>query len=396
VRALSREQVDGVVSRFAAVNPYDRAAVPGSVLKVEDDNYALCSLAGHDRDRYGRPQQCVCTRERLELSCFAISAKRHALSNLEGSGEPVLRKWSEHGLGHLLNPTDPDADERDWMKQVWLNLAREGQGLPVTEPAWLDLPAVSRVSVSGWQLNELLKGLDRAADYLARVKPGNFLLIAQADPYMSGDDWPVLVAPYERNPRKWLGLPWLDRKTSDESTVTTDDREAGSGVVRVKSYRDVLDAYRVHPDAKSLGPDGQPCGPETVGLLGRRHVTAASLSHVGKETNKLEQVTTGEEDDPEEVYALYERPGERLDVLRQALALYPRVKVAREAGITRANLTHIIQAKAVPRPRTLRRLENVAQRLTVHEMSSLGSYEPGMGLLDLATLLRFLTGRPRH
>jgi hypothetical protein len=31
----------------------------------------------------------------------------------------VIRKPSEHGLGHLLNPIDPDADNRDLAEEVW-------------------------------------------------------------------------------------------------------------------------------------------------------------------------------------------------------------------------------------------------------------------------------------
>ena len=46
------------------------------------------------------------------------------------------------------------------------------------------------------------------------------------------------------------------------------------GTDRVRTYRDVLDRYRVHPEDKFLGPDGQPCRWETVGLLQRRPVHA--------------------------------------------------------------------------------------------------------------------------
>jgi len=39
VRALSWAEVDQIVARFEALNPYDRAAVPGSILKVERENF---------------------------------------------------------------------------------------------------------------------------------------------------------------------------------------------------------------------------------------------------------------------------------------------------------------------------------------------------------------------
>ena len=59
LRALSFAEVDAIVNRFAALNPYDRTAVPGSILKVEDVNFA---------DEQSR-----------QLWCYAISSKRYAL-----------------------------------------------------------------------------------------------------------------------------------------------------------------------------------------------------------------------------------------------------------------------------------------------------------------------------
>jgi hypothetical protein len=91
VIALSWKQVDAIASRFATLNPYDRNAVPGSVLKIEDDN----------RD----PK----TKRQRQLYCLAISAKRYAPFLKDGRNNPVLLRkgvnnvedrWSEHGLGH--------------------------------------------------------------------------------------------------------------------------------------------------------------------------------------------------------------------------------------------------------------------------------------------------------
>jgi hypothetical protein len=90
------------------------------------------------------------THERRQLWCYAISAKRYTLFNLDDeTGRPLVRKYSEHGLGHLLNPTDPpdteDLDEEDeerraWMKLLWEGLVTEAFGLPFDWPVWLDPP----------------------------------------------------------------------------------------------------------------------------------------------------------------------------------------------------------------------------------------------------------------
>jgi DNA polymerase elongation subunit (family B) len=77
-------RVDNVVSWFSDLNPYDFG---GSILKVEDVNFG----SGDGRAR--KP-----------LYCWAVSAKRYALFNIDANGQPVLRKASAHGLGHLRAP----------------------------------------------------------------------------------------------------------------------------------------------------------------------------------------------------------------------------------------------------------------------------------------------------
>src|SRR5262249_15302077 len=61
VEALSWKEVAEIARRFADLTPYDRKAVPGSILKIEDDNFD--SQTGRQRQLY----------------CLAISAKRYAL-----------------------------------------------------------------------------------------------------------------------------------------------------------------------------------------------------------------------------------------------------------------------------------------------------------------------------
>lgn len=77
--ALTQEVVDWL----ASLNPYEFG---GSILKIEDVNQSLAT---------GEPEP---------LFCWAVSSKRYALFNLDGDGEPIMRKVSAHGLGHLLPP----------------------------------------------------------------------------------------------------------------------------------------------------------------------------------------------------------------------------------------------------------------------------------------------------
>ena len=90
IRPLSWAQVASIAQRFEQLNPYDRTVIPGSILKIENDNF--------DPDT-GRQRQ---------LWCLAISAKRYALFVRDPIGEPTLLRegvnneedrYSEHGLG---------------------------------------------------------------------------------------------------------------------------------------------------------------------------------------------------------------------------------------------------------------------------------------------------------
>jgi hypothetical protein len=72
INALSWSQVNEIVEKFEALNPYDRNVIRGSVLKIEDDNYD--------------PR----TEKQRQLYCLAISAKRYALLLWPRNGEPAL------------------------------------------------------------------------------------------------------------------------------------------------------------------------------------------------------------------------------------------------------------------------------------------------------------------
>jgi hypothetical protein len=239
VRALSWDQVEEIRERFAQLNPYDRTLVPGSVLKVEKENLDPESV------------------EHRQLWCYAVSAKRYALYNLTEAGEPILRKWSEHGLGHLLNPTDPDSEDRDWIRVCWEMLVRRAHKLPVEEPRWLGRPALTRITASSPHILRPFARYNAQSRYEDQVKPFNFLLSAQVAPFghPEGVD-PTsfhLVAPWSSNPEEWLELPWFDLYSGTEFRLTTSDDFGASGQVLVKTYRDVLASYEMHLEAKSRG-----------------------------------------------------------------------------------------------------------------------------------------------
>jgi hypothetical protein len=118
ITALSAAQIDQIIDNFTLLNPYDRDAVPGSILRRVAN--------GH---------------------CHAISAKRYTLWN-DDSGKVEIGKHTEHGLGHLLSPYAPEqldaTDAPDWVGEVWASVVADELGMPFTEPGWYEQPALSR------------------------------------------------------------------------------------------------------------------------------------------------------------------------------------------------------------------------------------------------------------
>jgi hypothetical protein len=303
IRALSWEQVHEIADLFARLNPYDRKAVQGSILKIEDDNFD--------------PK----TGKQRQLWCYAISAKRYALFLRGKNDEPELLRskmnngedrWSEHGLGHLLNPTGPESEDREWIAQAWLRIIRKALGFRTKPPRFESLPAVGRTSVSSPWIMGSLQGLNRGKDYPESIKPFNFLLSAHVrrlgHPIGVDPERFHLIAPFESDPSKWLRGPWIDVHTGKRYRVTTSQLR-GPNVVELATYGDVLREYEHHEELKSAGADGKSCARQTQGLLARRHVRIGAVHLTGKESNLLEVAEEGRIHDPQSVYTEYPDAG---------------------------------------------------------------------------------------
>jgi hypothetical protein len=356
MRALSWDEVQAVVERFAALNPYDRSVVPGSVLKVEDENFA--------RDPDDPQGKRVMRDRREQLYCVAISAKRYALFNVDGDGEPVLRKWSDHGLGHLLPPWPRKRDgapNDDWIHQVWAMIVRESLELAVAKPDWLTQPILTRLSISTPTMREWFTGWNGKKPYAGRIKPYNFLLVAHVAPlgHPVGADPErfILIAPHTDDTRRWRSLSWINRYDGQRYRVETAAADRDPQAAVLQTFGAYLRQFRHHPEAKSAGADGRPCERQTVGLLQRREVRIGYVVHVGKEANKLEQVEAGIVGDQDEVYTVYEDSWE--DV-RFALERMPVKDLVHQTGLSRMGLYKLRSGLARPRDEHRATLQSIA------------------------------------
>jgi hypothetical protein len=329
VRALSYVEIDQIRERLNALKPHDTS--------VRDD---LLKLEAHNFD--------PTTGERRQLYAYAISAKRYALYNLIDGGW-LPRRCSEHGLGHLLDPTrspstnpkadttkiaelEPAAEEdlgadeetglRGWICDGWAWIIGEALGRPVSLPAWATKPAVAQITASTPRILDAFRG-DTRTSYDEGIKPFNFLLAAHVD-RLRLTGVPVgqpfhLVAPYSPDPERWLATTWFDRYAGQPYRVTTDDIAVVS--TRVKSYADILSEHRFRVERKSIAPDGGIVRRTTTGLLRRRPVRMLAIHYIGKESNKLSERPTGLVQRASEI--LTEYSDDRLGVWR--LFVQPRL-----------------------------------------------------------------------
>jgi hypothetical protein len=198
----------------------------------------------------------------------------------------------------------------------------------------------SRRSASPRRLALLCPRPDRAAPTPAESDPTKF----------------HLAAPFERDARKWLALKWTDIHSGKKYGVTTSDYPSAI-LVRVKSLRDVLEGYRTHPEPKSCGSEGDACGRGTVGLLMRRPVHATSLTYLGKESNRVEEVEVGLVHSWSDVLSSYVDPeAEWREKLLPKLHEIPRALAAQLLQLTERAVTALRSERARPSGETRSRL----------------------------------------
>jgi hypothetical protein len=188
--------------------------------------------------------------------------------------------------------------------------------------------------------------------YSEQVKPANFVLLAHPVAMAVGATSPM--APYERDPAKWLELPWVDRVTGEPVRISTapDDGMYRPGVIPIRTYRDVANEHALHPEMKSLAPDGGICQGHTSGLLRRRPVTPQpGVARVGKEGNEIDDRLSGVALHPEDYRVEYVDPGEWSDTFLPLLRSLGARAVAKATGLHRRTVERALSGRSHPHPR---------------------------------------------
>jgi hypothetical protein len=293
-------------------------------------------------------------------------------------GEPVLLRrglnnhddgGSEHGLGHLLNPIDPESPDRGWISQVWTSIIRKAMRLPTDELPFANRPAVGNITISSPAVLRPFATLNDGKPYAAQLKPFNVLIGTHVRPL----GYPVgvsperfhLVAPYERNPLQWLRMNWIDQYSERAFKITTKGQHGFRTAACVKTYGEVVAEYETHPEAKCADRDGQVCTRQTIGLLRRRHVRMGVLRYVGKESNALEDVDAGLIHAEADIYTEYSDPrrDEWTTRIVPVLKQIPLKVFERLSGKPRKMLIDARLERRELRPESRRLIASIARRL---------------------------------
>jgi hypothetical protein len=381
VRALTVDQVNGIRQRFAKLNPYRPDAVT-DILKVEFTGL-----------------------------CYAISAKRYALYQLDQSGTPDIEwtgedtgdeesdiidigKNSEHGLGHLLNPTDPESNDRNWIRHLWRFILSRAYGIDMDEPEWLDRPALTRIAISSPLMWRPFAKWNTGKPYRQQIKPFNFLLAAHITalgyPQNADRQRFRLIAPYDPDSTTWTDLPWRNaydpHGIAYEVTTQTRIRQDGpytiepADLVQLTTYGRVLREYQRRPEYKTNAANGKPCTRETVGLLHRRTVRLARLHHIGKEANRLDDKLAGIID-PDQVLIDYDNPNDALtELVLPALASHSSRQLAEQTGTDTSTINRIRSGKTAPRPELRQTLIRLAVDTAISDLDAYSINHPWQNL----------------
>jgi hypothetical protein len=365
-----------VVEWFTDLNPYQSK---GPLLKIEDVNFGLDDASG----------------DLCPLYCLAVSAKRYVLFNQVDGGNPIIRKASAHGLGHLRAPyAERDAPasipiplvslremgvER-WQHDLWYQIIMatlEGhpERVMLHQLPGFDRPAGSRYHATTPAILGWFDRFNHGKTQLAQVKPFNFLLsFSHTALVAAGDEEEIVItAPKRRRKVKVEPLRPVASYNPDvlEAARNAYDRDTGRPIAydELQTYAQALAQYHLHPEAKFENGDYWDKGP-TV----RRHVIVSAVNHIGKEANRWEeQFHLGPDPEAQLEYGFDpDSGGEIMQSIQRAAKALGQRGFAKEAGVSLRQVSSIVTGKARPTAKTVAKLLLVAKSVHTPERTQLG------------------------
>jgi hypothetical protein len=358
------------VKWFVGLNPY---SFPGSILKVEDVNFDA-------KDG----------RTRVPLYCWAVSAKRYLLFNIGEAQRPVLRKASAHGLGHLRAPYDATNPAKDipepaisldklgverWQHDFWWLIAvsalsENPNRVNLKLHHALGQPAISRYAATSPKRLRWFGGFNEGLPYAARVKPFGFLHAMFAKGALDKEAGEEIIAPGKIARRRVANTckpvaPYdKDLARAVERAFDRDTR-LPVPVTALKSYREVITGYHMHPESKFRNGELL-----DRGTTKRRYVHAVAFQNIGKEANEWEeQFYLGYDEEEQIDYGL--GPKSKKDFLaslQNAIDETGQRVVACRSGVSRRTIARLMEGH-LPRGKVVAKIiRAVTQSWCAHSM----------------------------
>jgi len=366
-------RVDRIRAWFQPLNPYRNV---GDLLELEDVNYALNPDGSRSDDR-------------RELVCLAVSPKRYGLFNINPLWQPELRKASAHGLGYLEPPykshqapkaiPPPAAPLQElgverWQHDIWYLAAHAA--IHKREPQLDQLPGLNRPamitsSITTPTVAKWFAAANHGASYTSSLRPFGFLMTpiitALGRPLGRANTPFKLIAPLITDPGSWETSTYTDIHTQTTYSISTTHH--GAETAHAKTYRQIIDSYLTHPDARRLDRDGNRCTKHTSGYLTPIHVDAFHIEYTGKEADAHEEAAITAAARPRRYATLHQpyRDPFRRWVLPVLRAIGP-TKLVRDTGISSSAIVQILADRSRPHPKNARRLTRAAVRHATRQL----------------------------
>jgi hypothetical protein len=239
-----------------------------------------------------------------------------------------------------------------WVYELWDYLVRGALNLPRKEPSWLDVAQMMRLTITTYNVLEMLGEWEIA-------RPYNFLLLPMVDPLFGlafsrkSKEKVLLVCAFSSKQEEWFSMKCVNVHNGKKYKVMDCTQASGNisdNVVFPSQFAHLLIQYQQHPEAKSLAPDGTPCTASTRGLLRRTHVIAGEFRYVGKETDRKWE--EGEDTSILEFTAIEYGRAKKVvasEEVKNDIKTIGIKKCARESGFSRISIRKLLRGGSVKR-----------------------------------------------
>ncbi len=193
IRILSWAEAKRIADKFAALNPYNRKIVKGSILNLVDANYVDSDSKNPQRQLYG----------------YSIAAKRYALYERVSDNDIKIVDPKAHGIGFLYPPKDSPKEWKEdvpkWIYEMWDYIVRGALKLKRKKLSWLNIPQMMRLTITTYNVLKMLGEWKIA-------RPYNFLLLPMVDPMFGyafsrrANEKVLLVCEFSSKQEHWFDM----------------------------------------------------------------------------------------------------------------------------------------------------------------------------------------------